>query len=473
MSEQLNPGTFAELAQNEETAFRAQFPDGVVPPVNQLYWRVTVFTECLGLSWRPDRHDWEIARAPVLSGPKIEQVIMMEPQTGGWAYALDRPLQSNSKGVSMRPGNVLKMRSLKAERTTIRVTSQLGNDRSPLTERGEQTLRAYPQNVGDRTQRLVDSWLQKTKDPRELIGLAKTMFRQERFRYTLSPGLYSNRGLDEFLFERKAGFCEHYAAAFATMMRMAGLPARIVAGYQGGERNPFSDYLIVRQADAHAWVEVWIQGEGWVRFDPVEFINPLLVDANTPQASRFPTQATAEEESGSVRQGSGALQRALRSVRLGWDTVNFQWNLHVVSYDHESQRDFFHSLGIHNLFSWRLLLILIGGVLAALAAVYFLVRQKPPPKDWMLLLYRELCEVLARRGIVRLSNEGPQDFARRAAKALPENAPELMKVFELFIASRYGKQSTSAQEIRAHLRNLKRSLRERKAQPASPELRSP
>ena len=457
MSDQINPGSFAELAMNDEIAFRADFPDGTIPPYDELYWRVAVFTECHGLKWRADKRDREAMALPKLSGPIINQRISMEPHSGTWVYALDRPLISSGP-VYMTPGNVLSLNVATTDRVNIRVTSQLGNDRSPLSDRAKQLMTEVPEDISGRSRQLVDSWLGKTHQPHELIDLALNLFRKEKFGYTLTPGTYGNDGLDEFLFDRKLGFCEHYAAAFATLMRMAGLPTRMVAGYHGGEQNPFSNYLIIRQADAHAWVEIWIENEGWVRFDPVDFINPLRVDQNTPLASRFPTQ-TAQNETRSL-DGSGLLQGIARNVRLGWDTVNFQWNLHIVSYDQTSQREFYRLLGIDNWFSWKLLAILSGGVLAVLAAVYFTMRQKPVKRDRGLVLYRQFCKLLARRGIDRNSNEGPRDFATRAAEFLPEAAGKIMALSEQFIALRYGKSDVRTPEIERSLSELRRSLRQ-------------
>ena len=468
MSEQINPGSFAELALNDEPAFRVEFPDGVLPPLNMLYWRAAVFSDCQGLTWTANRRVRFPMGTPVLTGPKIIQRISMEPHGGLWAYGLDRP-QSSTGPVTVTAGNVLTTSASSSDRLTIRVTSRLGNDRTPLTESERAAMVQVPGDVGNRSRALVDSWLRKTKAPRELIGLALSMFRHEEFRYTLSPGTYRQNGLDEFLFERKLGFCEHYAAAFSTLMRMAGLPTRMVAGYHGGEPNPFSDYMIVRQADAHAWTEVWIEGEGWVRFDPVESINPSRVDPDTPLASRFPTQTAAGDGVESNRNKKGILQRLGRSFRLGWDTVNFRWNLHVVSFDQESQRDIYNILGIRSLFSWRLIAILAGGILAVLAAVYFLMRQKPEKKDHTLLAYRRLCRLLARHGLERRPNEGPRDFATRSMGHFPEQADRLTEIFQFFIEARYGnlQDSQGVGAIHLRLQELSRSLPAKKAHRAA------
>ena len=461
MSDQINPGSFSELALNDEIAFRADFPEGNIPPYNSLYWRVAVFTECHGLAWRSDKREREVMAQPILSGPLIVQRISMEPHAGSWVYALDRPLLSNGP-VYMSPGNVLTMNLQSNDRINIRVTSQLGNDRSPLSDRAKRVLTTVPEDLSERSRDLVNDWLRQTRDPRQLVNLALNLFRKEKFGYTLTPGNYGKDGLDTFLFERRLGFCEHYAAAFATLMRMAGLPARIVGGYHGGEANPFSDYLIVRQADAHAWGEVWIEGEGWVRFDPVDSINPLLIDQNTPLASRFPTQMAGENEQRSLLGGSKFIESLARSARLGWDTVNFQWNLHIVSYDQSSQRDFYSLLGIKSLLSWKLLSILLGGLFAVLAAVYFTVRQRPPKKNRALLVYHDFCRFLAKRGLPRDINEGPMNFANRASIQYPEIAGDISSFNKELIAVRYGSTSAETRQLERSLSEFKRNWAKRR-----------
>ncbi|MEO7934081.1 MAG: DUF3488 and transglutaminase-like domain-containing protein [Chthoniobacterales bacterium] len=469
MSEQINPGSFAELAQNDEVAFRVDFPDGVMPPYNELYWRVAVFTDCHGLSWRADKRERQnIMAKPRLTGPIVTQRISMEPHSGFWVYSLDRPL-AGSGPVSMVTGNVLSLNVPTQDRLNIRVISQLGNDHTPMSGKDQEALTQVPPDIAPRSRQMVNSWLQKTRQPKELAGLALALFRKEKFRYTLLPGTYSPDGLDEFLFDRKLGFCEHYAAAFATLMRMAGVPTRMVAGYHGGEPNPFSNYLIVRQADAHAWVEIWSENDGWQRIDPVDSINPLRVDPDTPLASRFPVETASGNETGTGRNSSNLVQSLLRGARLGWDTVNFQWNLHVVSYDQESQRDFYKVLGIRSLFSWRLISILLGGMLAVLGVVWFLVRQKPEKPDRSLILYREFCRLLARHGLARHGlarhpNEGPLDFADRVRNHFPEHSEKLAAVFDLFIGLRYGSADSRPQErqIQLLLKELRRTLRRTK-----------
>jgi hypothetical protein len=226
---------------------------------------------------------------------------------------------------------------------------------------------------------------------------------------------------------------------------------------------------MVRQADAHAWAEVWLEGEGWVRFDPVESINPLLVDQNTPLASRFPTQQASDNEGRSLLSGAGLLPSLVRSARLGWDTVNFQWNLHIVSYDRSSQQDFFQLLGIESRRSWKLVAIIGGGILFVLLAVFLSIRGRSARKDRWMILYGEFCRVLARRGLARRGNEGPRDFSSRAAARFPEAAEKIGEISEIFIGSRYGKSPLATGEIRRRVRELKRSLaKPKKATPAAP-----
>lgn len=462
MSEQMNPGSFAEMALSEEPVFRADFPEGNKPGPLDLYWRVAVFSECQGLAWRRDGNVRDISYRPRLSGERIVQRILMEPHAEQWVYALDRP-EAGDQRTYMGPGNVLMLNTPGQDRRTpIRVVSRLSNDAVPLSAESRERLTEVPADLGPRTRRLVANWLSANPQPRSVVARALRMFREENFRYTLSPGTYASNDLDEFLFDRRLGFCEHFSASFATMMRLAGIPARVIGGYHGGEQNRIGDFILIKQADAHAWVEVWLENEGWVRFDPANSVDPSRMDAATQLANRNQDPTALRTTGNGQRRVPAFLDRITRSMRQGWDTVNFQWNLRVLTYDHDAQRDFYRSIGIWNLFSWKLLAILGGGILLVLGVVFWVMRPKPEKRDRSLLVYRQWARLLARAGIERKMSEGPLDFALRAALEWPEEAPRILAIADAFAQWRYGRNPGEHLEgqIKREMAMLRREVRQ-------------
>jgi hypothetical protein len=262
-----------------------------------------------------------------------------------------------------------------------------------------------------------------------IVARALAQFREQPFFYTLNPPLLGAAAVDDFLFRTRRGFCEHYASAFVFLMRAAGVPARVVTGYQGGERNPLGNYLIVRGRDAHAWAEVWLEGRGWVRVDPTAAVAPSRVERGV--AAALP----AGERPGGL--GAGAW---LQPLRLGWDLVNNQWNQWVLGYNQERQRQFLARLNPF-LAEWQGMVWALGGgavilVLTALALLWprlARVRRDPASRA-----YLRFCGRLARRGIARAAAEAPLDYAGRASRLRPELAEEIQRITRLYLASRYG-----------------------------------
>jgi hypothetical protein len=257
-------------------------------------------------------------------------------------------------------------------------------------------------------------------------------FREEHFVYTLQPPpLTGADPVDEFLFETRRGFCEHYASAFTVLMRGAGIPARVVTGYQGGEVNPLSRRMTVRQSDAHAWSEVWLEGEGWIRVDPTAAVAPERIELSLadalPDGERLPGQF--------LRTLPGLAQ-----LRQGWDAVDAAWNEWVLGYGPERQLALLRSLGISDP-DWRGLALLLGlaiGLALAIVMAWLAWRYRPPPPDETQRLYLRFQARLAGRGLPRHHWEGPVDFAERAARQRPADAAEIDGITRSYVRLRYG-----------------------------------
>ena len=254
------------------------------------------------------------------------------------------------------------------------------------------------------------------------------MFRTQPFVYTLTPPLLRQDPMDEFLFNTRRGFCEHYAGSFAYLMRAAGVPARVVTGYQGGEVNPVGNYLIVRQSDAHAWVEVWLEGRGWVRIDPTAAVAPQRIESgisSLPAAEELPLLARRDFS-------------LLRQLFLNWDAVNNGWNQWVLGYNKQRQMELFARLTGDQL-SWQdlaiALIVAVSGVILVIA--FFLLRGQRARIDPLQKLYMEFQRKLEGAGLKRHQHEGPRDFGQRAARRLPAKAEAIEEITNSYIDLRY------------------------------------
>jgi len=277
------------------------------------------------------------------------------------------------------------------------------------------------------------------------------MFRREKFFYTLTPPLLAGANVvDGFLFNSRRGFCEHYAASFVFLMRAAGVPARVVTGYQGGEANPLGNYLIVRQSDAHAWAEIWLDGQGWVRVDPTAAVSPLRVESGL---------AAALPEGELLARIDSAW---LMQLRMTWDTLNNHWNQWVLGYGQERQYDFLSRLGLE-MATWKGLIVgLVAGVgILLLAIAGFMLGQRKPGTDPVTALYLRFCNKLARAGLARRPNEGPADYSRRVAAMRPDLAQSVTSISALYIALRY-RSRPRPELLRRRFKTLVRSFRVKK-----------
>ncbi len=297
------------------------------------------------------------------------------------------------------------------------VASRPVNRQTKLLEDEDAAARRTPSSVSPAVRELADSFRFNAPDDLAVVNRGLNFFRVSGFVYSLSPGTYASPALDEFLFKRRVGFCEHYAAAYASLMRLAGVPARVVIGYQGGELNEIGHYLIVRQSDAHAWCEVHLQGQGWVRVDPTSVIAPDRVNAGLESF----LETTDSAGSPAAQAVTTAVWRDVqRQVRLYWDNLSYQWNLRVLSFDRDSQRSFFATLGFFNFSDFNLATVLMFGTVILLGALLVWLRRTPPAArgDPAHRWYARYCRRLARAGLVRRPAEGPLGF-RRARRRVP------------------------------------------------------
>jgi transglutaminase-like putative cysteine protease len=446
-SGQLSPGSVSALANSSATAFRAEFPDGRAPRSSAMYWRGTVLLQGNGLEWRATETPAAIPRpnrgVPV--GKPIRQWITLEPHGSHWMFALDWPADA-PPGAIMAPGSFLWSGQpiRKPRKYEVRSFPELRN--KELRPREKRTLLSVPPWISPSVRGLATSFTASASDPKVVVNRALDFFRTQDFRYSLSPGEYKPNDLDDFLFRRRIGFCEHYAASFATLMRLAGIPARVVIGYLGGEYNEIGQFFIVRQADAHAWCEVWLPETGWTRIDPTSVVAPDRV--NFGLTTFLERRANAGQDAGNQ---SGLVRNIARlaifnRIRLAWQTLNYTWDTHILSFDSERQDSLLSSLGLDNR-EPLVLLGIAGGACAVLLAVYFGWSQfrTHVPRDTVKALYNRFCAKVARLGAARIPSEGPSDFCNRAGKFLPDKSGRIRQITNVYIALRYSAEANPAE----------------------------
>jgi hypothetical protein len=258
-----------------------------------------------------------------------------------------------------------------------------------------------------------------------------------------------NNPIESFLFETRHGFCSHYASAFVYLMRVANIPARVVTGYQGGEFNKLGNFLEIRQADAHAWAEVWISGRGWIRIDPTAAIAPERIEQETVM------QQSTEGLISFSNQTSIAMQW-LKNTRQLWRNVDYQWQRWVINYNSANQLKLLSSWGIADIKQMLHWLLFIGGAIAALLTAALLYQQHKTI-DPILACYNRFTAKLAKVGLIKASHEGAKDFAARAVLVLPEKSASIEQITQLFIELRYGRHANndSVKQLQQLIRNFK------------------
>jgi len=458
MSDTMRPGSVLDLTESTEVAFRVEFKPAAPKP-DQLYWRVLVLSHTDGQTWTRTRPVGGPRLPAALSyqalGPAVAYDIVLEPSRYRWLPALDLPA-SVPNMARATPGYLLEYNQPIRERVRYSLTSYPSYNTGAISAAERAQALQLPENTGMRVRELAARW-RRLQTELTIVRAALTYFRQENFVYTLRPPALGENPVEEFLFTTRRGFCEHFAAAFVTLMRAAGVPSRVVIGYLGAEYNPAGKYFIVRQADAHAWAEVWLPGQGWIRVDPTAAVAPERVEYGLEAVRRLERQGAVpgrlanEAVLAAIR--LGWFDGGLRQMQLLWDAFNNGWSRWISDYGQERQQQFLTWLGFKTP-SWVEMvtsLALVGTlVILALAAIALYPRTHPDPAQ---ALYVKFCRKLARAGLTRAPHEGALDFARRCAARRPDLAAEIEGVTEHYLALRYGSAPAAGR-----LRALKRRV---------------
>lgn len=441
LSEVLNPGDISALSRSDAVAFRVRF-DGRPPPEELLYWRGPVLDWFDGRAWRvrtPATPSWLPAQDQRgRAAGEIDYEVVLEPSNQRWLLALETPVHWSGARASVTVNRQLITMEPIIERLAYRARSQIDSARSVGRANGpaniepsSQALTAalsLPAGSNPRASGLAARLRLANPDDRSYLESVLRMFHDEPFQYTLTPPRLGRQAVDDFLFATRQGFCEHYASAFAFLARAGGLPARVVAGYQGAERNPFSDYWIIRQANAHAWVEVWLDG-AWRRYDPTAAVAPERI-----------TDGLASEILRS-RLGDERLWRTnlfLNRVVLSWDAVNAAWDRWVLAFGPDTQTELLLRLGFTTPDPMQLLaLCLIAAMCCVLALTLAMRRQFRVGADRVSRTYAKACERVGRVTRPRRGSESPESYARIVQQLRPDLAQEMDSITGIYLRLRY------------------------------------
>jgi transglutaminase-like putative cysteine protease len=437
LSDLMEPGAISRLGLSHRTAFRVDFT-GQPPPPRERYWRGPVFWHFDGRRWTSGN---PLPAAPIppppTSGRSYRYAVTLEPHQQRWVFPLEFPDTVPKELLYHRDGYLLSREPLR-EKRRYEFISKPWPLAKPLDVSDRKLGLQLPSLPASSIRDLVAGWRADSPDPAALVQHALRHFRQEPFIYTLRPPPIAGDPVAGFLFETRRGFCEHYAGAFVYLMRVAGVPARVVTGYQGGHWNPVGAFLDVQQADAHAWAEVWLDHQGWLRVDPTAAVAPERIEREVAIAE------SADADGRILFEGPvpAALIQRLTSIRgwmmeagLLWDSLDHHWHRWVLAYDQDRQRRLLTRLGVTD---WRELAGWLGagiGGSLVLASAWMLARKRGV--DPALAAYRRVANRLGRLGLVRRPSEGWQDFARRVAEIQPELEPAMRRFTELFVGIRY------------------------------------
>ncbi len=457
LSETMEPGQISDLSLSDNVAFRVDF-DGPAPAARELYWRGPVLSRFDGRTWTAGNLMFGGTVAPV-AGRTLSYTVTLEPSNRNWLFALELPAslpQRENESTASSAGNGIAIitrdqqllsRSLISQplrylQRSVLSSSYPGNPRFEA----EPNLRLPDRNP--RTREFAKALRERYPEDRQLIGAVLAWFNRENFVYSMSPPLLTRDDTaDEFLFDTRNGFCEHYASAFVVMLRAAGIPSRVVTGYQGGAMNPRGNYMIVRQSDAHAWAEALIDGQ-WQRFDPTAAVSPSRIEIGLggalPAGERVPFFARLDAS-------------WLKTLELTWDAINHDWRRNVVGFNYERQRSLWRDWRLDGFVPWQIVMMAAAAVFAwaGLLAAWLLFRRRR--QERALVLWDDLCRRLARAGLPRHGYEGPVAFAQRAAQRWPQFAIAFAAIGQSFSTLRYG-ETAAPRQREALVATLERAI---------------
>ena len=439
LSDSMSPGSIQNLFMDDSPAFRAKF-EGGMPRNSDLYWRGPVFWEFDGSRWTVSYLSRNL-RAESKADPQkapFRYTVQMEPTEQKWLFALDYPALIPAKTKLTVDYQLIASRPITQLYDYVMASDPDFTDSPALKQTLLRAALDVPEGFNPRTAKLMAEWRSEANSDSEIVRRALQYFNQQQFRYTLNPALLSRHTVDEFLFDTQEGFCEHYASAFTIMMRMAGIPARVVTGYQGGYYNNIGSYVLVRQSDAHAWSEVWVRGSGWTRIDPTAAVAPERVEQGAVD---------------SLDQRRYMLDfQWVRNARATFDLFKRGWNNWVVAFGSERQSRLFSMFGWESVGPAKLviamiaIIIVIGTVIFMLAPLLLKFRSTRN-SDPLVHLWKKFTSKLDKAGFVSHPSMAAMELAERATGQFKYKDDVILRIAELYTVCRYSRDSGNRQEL--------------------------
>jgi transglutaminase-like putative cysteine protease len=451
LSESMAPGDMAELSKSAALVFRASF-EGPIPARNQLYWRALTLEQFDGRRWSQAGRAQTVQVAQWQKrGEALRYSIVMEPSGRPWLSSLDVGETSLAEVRQMSDFRLQRRRPVE-QSLMYSVSSWPEAIRDgQLNENIQRQDLQLPAKGNPQARQWASDLLRRNPRPEALVQAMLGYFSGQPFHYTLKPPTLGANSIDDFLFDSRRGFCAHYAGAMTFVLRAAGIAARVVAGYQGGELNPDGQYLTVRQFDAHAWVEYWQPGIGWQSVDPTAAVAPQRIELGLEQALAADETFLEDSPMSALRYRNVPW---INGLRLSWDNLNYGWQRWVLGYQGQQQLQV-----LNRWFSGLEAPAFIGaaGVILALLALW-VFKPWQRESDSQLRLFTAFERLLARHGLRRLPGEGAEDFARRAGLFFPDHAQAIQAFVNEFQAQRYAGRATSAGELRRRFKAVRRRL---------------
>ena len=465
LSDEVSPGDIANLALSGALAFRVDFKGGEIPPYSKLYWRAMTLENYDGRKWSRATKNTKSSSAeplfvPITSGNSVSYDVIVEPSYQSWLFGLT-VATSNDPTLTLLNDYTIQSRTLLSQMKHYQLESYL---EAPLDlpisdDRKQRNLVIIPES-NPRLEKLALNLKQKFSNDIDRSNAVLALFREQQYFYTLAPPLLTNNSLDQFFFDTKAGFCVHYASAYTYLMRAAGIPARVVTGYLGGEYNNINDtqsslntkqggYLSIYQYDAHAWAEIWLDGIGWQRVDPTAAVDPQRVDSGWSNDLLAQQSSLNNDLLGLYQFKSIAW---LNTLRLQLNALDYQWARWVLGYSSKQQYDLLSRWFGKNM-PWKTAAIFIASLVFTIILLTLFNRlrlrgfSRNKVAPW-LMLYQQILKKLAKKGLIKSTNMTASDFAQTVAQQFPEVSEEFIEFTTLFECLMYQPLNTSQQQTK-------------------------
>jgi transglutaminase-like putative cysteine protease len=444
LGDSMSPGSIQNLFMDDSPAFRVEF-QGDTPAAGDLYWRGPVFWNYDGKKWSSSFYGRNIAAEDIPDGDTAEwsYTVQLEPNERRWLFALDYPTQAPQNTRISMDYQLLRRQPV-LQLLQYQMSSNSNHVDTPELNLTMTTIALdLPEGFNPETREMMTRWRTETPDDRELIQRVLNHFNQQEFHYSLEAPLLGQNAIDEFLFDSRTGYCEHYASAFAVMMRMANIPTRVVTGYLGGWYSDLGSYMLIRQSDAHAWTEVWLPDNGWTRIDPTSAVSPLRVQQGSLGALSDPRHMLDFDW--------------VRNVRNGFDLLEQRWNDWVVEYGAKQQSRLFSAFGLDQLSPAGLVaaLSVILGIIALFLLPVILRTAGPEKKDPIKQAWQKFLNRLKKAGFVHSPSDGAMELATAASIHLPADSVDIFHIAELYNLHRYSPEPPDLDQIQLAVREFR------------------